>query len=486
MTTFPKLIMVVVAILILCVTLLPLKAVPQAGSHQLSKLDVVKLLKGQVSPHRVGQRAREQGIDFEVTPDVERELRQSGANNELIGTLRELAPKSGQIVVETSPQAEVYLDDEYAGRASAQGRLVIGNAKPGEHNMRVSLTGKKDFEQKLTVVATQSANVQAALLDSLASIQVQTSAGAEIFLDGSSRGSANPAGQLVVSDVTPGAHELRVVVQNKKDFRQSTTVLAGQQSTVDAMLADIEKPPAEAPKPVTRAGTTRVNPKDGLKYVWIPPGTFTMGCSPGDNLCGNDEKPTHQVTIMRGFWIGQTPVTVVAYKRFTRATGSKIPPAPKFNKGWMNENMPVVNVTWDNSQVYCAWTGGRLPTEAEWECAARAGSTDVRNEPLDEVAWYLNNSGGQTHDVAQKRANPFGLHDMLGNVREWVGDRYLYYQSGPVQDPQGATKGYTRVVRGGSWLSSPRFVRASYRDKLGQDNRYDDLGFRCADEVVNP
>jgi formylglycine-generating enzyme required for sulfatase activity len=111
-------------------------------------------------------------------------------------------------------------------------------------------------------------------------------------------------------------------------------------------------------------GTVKTNPKDGLKYVWIPPGTFTMGCSSGDTECANDEKPPHKVTITKGFWMGQTEVTVGAYKRFVRLTGRKMPPDP--NANWADDRLPVVSTDWNEAKVYCAWAGGRLPTEAEW------------------------------------------------------------------------------------------------------------------------
>jgi formylglycine-generating enzyme required for sulfatase activity len=234
----------------------------------------------------------------------------------------------------------------------------------------------------------------------------------------------------------------------------------------------------------------RLNPKDGLKYVWIPPGAFMMGCStaPEDRECDDDEKPPHQVTITRGFWIGQTPVTVGAYKRFAGATGREMPPAPSFNNGWTHENMPIVSVTWDEAQAYCGWMGGRLPTEAEWEYAARGGTTGARYGPIDEIAWYDGNSGRQTHDVAQKRPNGFGLCDMLGNVWEGVSDWYdqNYYQSSPAHDPHGPASGELRVLRGGSWYGDPRYVRVSGRD--GYYPTYRDIknGFRCGGEVGNP
>jgi len=147
--------------------------------------------------------------------------------------------------------------------------------------------------------------------------------------------------------------------------------------------------------------------------------------------------------------------------------------------------MPIVDVSWDDAHAYCGWMGGRLPTEAEWEYAARAGSTEARYGPIDEIAWYSDNSGGQTHDVRQKRANDLGLYDMLGNVWQWVNDWYdeKYYQSSSSQDPPGPTSGQLRVLRGGSWLDDPRTVRVSGRNGLNPAVRYLDLGFRFGGEA---
>jgi formylglycine-generating enzyme required for sulfatase activity len=175
----------------------------------------------------------------------------------------------------------------------------------------------------------------------------------------------------------------------------------------------------------------RADAKDGLKYVWIPPGTFKMGCSPRDNGCRGSEKPPHTVTLSKGFWIGQTEVTVAAYKRFAEATGHQMPYGPYFHGAWVNGNMPIVYVSWNDAHDYCTWAGGRLPTEAEWEYAGRGGNAEPHCGNLDEIAWSENNSGSHPHEVAQKRANGFGLYDTLGNVIEWVNDWYdqYYYQA---------------------------------------------------------
>jgi len=213
-------------------------------------------------------------------------------------------------------------------------------------------------------------------------------------------------------------------------------------------------PQVAAPRPPASSGPhvgdSKLNSRDGLKYMWIPPGTFMMGCSPGDDECLDDEKPSHEATISKGFWLGQTDVTQAAYQR---VMGSN------YFKG--GNLLPVDSVTWDKAQTYCATIGSRLPTEAEWEYAARAGSTAARYGNLDDIAWYSGNSEGKTHEVGQKQANAFGLYDMLGNVWQW-------------------TSGVT--LRGGSWNYDPRFVRVSYRVRNAPGYRYINNGFRCVGE----
>jgi formylglycine-generating enzyme required for sulfatase activity len=224
-----------------------------------------------------------------------------------------------------------------------------------------------------------------------------------------------------------------------------------------------------------RAGETHVNSKDGLTYVWIPPGTFTMGCSLGDKDCIADEKPVHEVTISKGFWMGQTPVTQEAYQRVIGSNPSNF-------KG---PRLPVEQVTWDQANSYCETVGMRLPTEAGWEYAARGGSTAARYGDLDKIAWYSGNSGRNTHEVGQQQANRFDLYDMLGNVWQWTADwyDYKYYKPSSATDPRGPSTGTQRVLRGGSWLSIPRLVRASDRNKNEPSVRNYRYGFRCAGEV---
>jgi sulfatase modifying factor 1 len=235
-------------------------------------------------------------------------------------------------------------------------------------------------------------------------------------------------------------------------------------------------------------GRVGENPKDGLQYVWIPPGDFMMGCPPGDTECFDQEKPPHHVKITKGFWIGQTEVTVAAYKRFAGGTGKAMPPTPDFNMDWNDEQMPIVNLSWDDAQAYCTWAGGRLPSEAEWEYAARAGSAEARYGPVDEVAWYYVNSDLRPHPVGGKRANGFGLYDVLGNVWEWVNDWYdeNYYQQSPSQDPRGPASGLQHVLRGGSWGGFSKYARLSERIRGFPGGRRGFNGFRCGGDVLKP
>ena len=216
--------------------------------------------------------------------------------------------------------------------------------------------------------------------------------------------------------------------------------------------------PVAAPPARPQTRDSKVNPKDGLTYVWIPPGRFMMGCSPGDMECFDDEKPAHEVAIPSGFWLGQTPVTQQAYQRVTGQN-------PSSYKG---ANLPVETVSWEEAQSYCQAIGGRLPTEAEWEYAARAGTTGARYGDLDQIAWYSGNSGNRTHEVGQKQPNAWGLFDMLGNVWQWAADWY--------------TEGQYRALRGGSWSNDPRSVRVSNRFRFEPGYRNYNFGFRCVGE----
>ena len=226
-----------------------------------------------------------------------------------------------------------------------------------------------------------------------------------------------------------------------------------------AMAANNTAPIVGSTAPVTPTERTTVNPKDGLTYVRIPAGRFTMGCSSGDSECFDDEKPPREVTIPNDLWVGQTLVTQAAYQRVIGET-------PSHFKG--DPQLPVETISPDEAKNYCRAVGMRLPTEAEWEYAARGGKTGARYGSLDDIAWYSANSGNKTHEVGQKAPNAYGLYDMLGNVSEWMSDWY---------------EGKYPSLRGGSFYYDPRYVRASYRNGFGYRATLNySVGVRCVGE----
>jgi formylglycine-generating enzyme len=233
----------------------------------------------------------------------------------------------------------------------------------------------------------------------------------------------------------------------------------------------------------------QANPNEA--YVRIEPGTFQMGATPGDTEPYPDEKPRHPVRITKGFWIGATPVTVADYKRFVgQRQQFKLPPAPDFNPDWGKPDHPIVNVTWDEAKAYCEWDAGRLPTEAEWEYAARGGKDGLKypwgNDITPENANYSGSKWHGTSPVRSYTPNAWGLYDMAGNVWEWVADWYdeRYYASSPSDDPRGPQSRTVRVLRGGSFVIYAWYLRAAYRNWDAPGDRLSYIGFRCVREVV--
>lgn len=279
---------------------------------------------------------------------------------------------------------------------------------------------------------------------------------------------------------------------------------------------------------VPAAGSVRTHPKTGMELVWIPAGEFVMGAVAGDADCIPNEKPAHPVTISRGFWLGRTEVTVDQFRKFVQATGFKTEAEKSggswvfFNGRWdqvpdafwrnthfpQTDNSPVVCVSFDDASAFCQWAGLRLPTEAEWEYAARGGHAgwtylwgNDRNplaggKPLVNIAdessrrklgWSTILPGyedgyPETSPAGVFPANGFGLFDMAGNVWEWCSDRYSgsYFEFSPKIDPKGPATGDEYVVRGGSWGSGLKYMRASFRDRNSPYINNSLTGFRCA------
>jgi formylglycine-generating enzyme required for sulfatase activity len=260
--------------------------------------------------------------------------------------------------------------------------------------------------------------------------------------------------------------------------------------------------------------------------VYLPKGKFVMGDDKGRGI-GN-EAPVHEVEL-GAFAIGKYPVTIGEYMRFVEATQSHYPEwleeGSKYhietgsddhyrNKdiGIENKDCPIVGISWEDAGAYCEWLSEQtheiyeLPTEAEWEYACRAGSkTDYcfGDDPklLTEYAWYSENSEGKLHAAGEKQPNEWGLHDMHGNVWEWVGDWYAEYSkqlqsddsdnssetsgnpSATLRNPSGPVEGSDRVIRGGGWVNDAGYCRSACRRRRGPAARDHGLGFRLSRKV---
>jgi formylglycine-generating enzyme required for sulfatase activity len=247
---------------------------------------------------------------------------------------------------------------------------------------------------------------------------------------------------------------------------------------VQQIIAEVAREAA----PTTPELAPHITNSIGMEFVLIAAGTFQMGAL--DNI--DDAQPVHQVTISQPFYLGKYAVTQGQWQAVTW-------PNPSQFKG--DRNRPVEQVSWEDAQEFIRQLnvkeGGaryRLPTEAEWEYACRAGSTTAYSfgddpRQLDAYGWYSRKSGGTPHPVGQLKPNAWGLYDMHGNVFEWVKDWYGEYTPEPVTDPQGPASGSRRVFRGGSWFDRASNCQSAYRIYAGPGDRRVDLGFRLLREA---
>jgi formylglycine-generating enzyme required for sulfatase activity len=279
--------------------------------------------------------------------------------------------------------------------------------------------------------------------------------------------------------------------------------------------------PAPTATPTINPGATRTRPTDGAEMVYVPAGEFLMGSTVADAKAAGDEKPQHTV-YLDAYWLDRTEVTNARYVQFMNALGGQ--PGTCGERGCIEtkledqhshvlcqderyevagsyvlcqggryevergfEDHPATEVTWYGAQAYCRWAGARLPTEAEWEKAARG--VDGRPYPWGDDAPNCDRAqyggcGGATLPVGTRPAgaSPYGALDMAGNVWEWVADWYdpAYYRSSPAQNPHGPASGEHKVFRGGSWGYLPKFIRTTDRASNSPTYAGFNLGFRCA------
>jgi formylglycine-generating enzyme required for sulfatase activity len=407
--------------------------------------------------------------------------------------------------VDTKPAgADVYVDDEHVGISSVQ----IDELTPGAHKIRISKQGYEDYEKQLLIRKGTPQFIQAELTSRpYGRLELDSDpSGAEVFIDDYVRGNT----PIAIEDLPAGT---RKVVIKKNGYEEKTLQVilkAGDDKTIDIQLKRIVQP-----QPRKKTSNTI-----GMAFVYIKPGTFTMGSPLNEPGRDNNEK-NHQVTLTKGFYMQTTEVTLAQWRAFTLDTTysseAETGGGAWFRRGdnwfqkkgryWDNpgfpqtEDNPVTCVSWNDVQSFINWLNRkernnyRLPTESEWEYACRAESMtaftngeilelNCGNDPhLNAMGWYCGNSSRKTHPVSKKRPNGFGLYDMHGNVWEWCHDWYGKYPSGSTINTTGPSKGTHKVMRGGAWGSDALACRSARRSKFWPGRAARGLGFRL---VMNP
>ncbi|MBI3450060.1 MAG: SUMF1/EgtB/PvdO family nonheme iron enzyme [Acidobacteria bacterium] len=411
---------------------------------------------------------------------------------------------TGSLAIESVPPgAAIDVDREWRGSAPK----TIPDLSVGSHVVKGELRHYQTAEQSARIDAGKTTRVTLTLVPSPGRLSVTSNpSGAAVSIDGN----PVPGGTTPwTGSVAPGVNH--DVVISKKGFvpeKRSARVESDGEQPVSAELRSEVVEPA-----------LRITGADGAAMVLVPAGEFLMGSGSSDGQAEADERPQHRVTL-NAFYIDRYEVTNGQYATFLKSARSHTACDPNETRGkdhtpdaatwnnaeWNGTRQPVVNVDWYDAAAYCGSVGKRLPTEAEWEKAARG--TDGRIYPwgndapgafpqgnfADESAkrkhsdWTIvsgyDDGFAETAPVGSfpRGASPYGAEDMAGNVWEWVRDWYDagYYAKSP--SPMGPSGGTSRVLRGGSWSNVPRYLRSAYRNSIDPAYRYFYIGFRCAQD----
>ena len=360
-----------------------------------------------------------------------------------------------------TPAVSLYVDKKSVGVAPWTGSL-----KEGMHLIEAKKEGYRSQQRTINLSQQQKLDV---VFTELTAIQGNLSVnykpfGADVYIDG------NKVGQTprVFNGLLVGNHKVEIKKDGYGTDSKTVNILEGQTANVIGTLSD-------------KPENIIVQVKNGIsiEMVRVEAGIFIMEATPEMKNPWDVEKPTHQVTLTNDYYIGKYEVTQALWQAIM---GNN----PSYFKG---DNLPVEQVSWNDCQEFISKlnkiTGRtfRLPTEAEWEYAARGGKESHSyqysgSNNLSDVAWYQDNSGNKTHAVGSKQANELGIYDMTGNVWEWCQDWFGSYSSSPQTNPTGAYGGSNRVNRGGSWFNTVRVCRSSYRFNNTPGYRNLNLGLR--------
>lgn len=398
-----------------------------------------------------------------------------------------LAARFAEITVQAPQGAVVTVDGDRKGSGTLSWRQGEGLC-----DIVVSMAGHRDARRQLEVVAGRAQTVQLTPQPIYGSASVDSDPmDAEIWIDGKQYGvTPNVVERLLV-----GSHTLVLKKSGCADLQQQFSVEEGKEASLSVKLPtgrsgdiivvrDLDITSAGAPLTMAfRDFNNQTFTVNGVQFtmVAVEGGTFTMGAtSEQGSDAWDDEKPAHKVTLS-DYYIGQTEVTQALWEAVMGGNPSRR----------VGDNLPVEQVSWNDCQVFIQklnqLTGKqfRLPTEAEWEYAARGGRKSrgykyAGGNNIGSVAWYDDNSGNEMHPVATKQANELGIYDMSGNVWEWCSDWYGDYTSSSQSDPQGPSSGSDRVGRGGGYGSIAGVCRVSCRNIYAPGCRFDFLGLRLS------
>lgn len=408
--------------------------------------------------------------------------------------LDKYAPKQQEVTVEDGQTANVSLtlDARFARITinSLDGAEIYSNGKllgkgrisedmmEGYYDLETRLNHHKSVTKQIQVVAGQSQDITLNPVPKYGSLDItSTPYNANITIDGKAYGKT----PMTVEQLLEGEHHVVLSLEGYKKETRDVRVNEKEYASLEVVF-NKETPAAQPNAPTSQDVKMFTVNGASFKMIRVEGGTFTMGSTPeqGD-YAPDSEKPTHRVTLS-SYYIGETEVTQKLWQAVMGSNPSRFKSAGK----------PVEQVSWDDCQIFIrklnslTGTKFRLPTEAEWEFAARGGNKSQgnkyagNNNALYKVAWFDSNSNWETHDVATKAANELGLYDMSGNVWEWCQDRYGSYSSRSQTNPTGPARGSNHVYRGGGWNGSSFLCRVSSRLDTSRDDGDSSLGLRLA------
>ncbi len=366
--------------------------------------------------------------------------------------------KTNKVKVELTsrpPGAKVYWKGRFLGKTW---RPLVHYCEEGEQAYTFVLAGhlKKDLALK---VSKPGPVVRDVVLEKPAGslmLQIQPK-GAKVSINGK---------ELVADEKTshplaPGMYTVKISAEGCEELKRVVVIKSHEKTTLKCVLK-------------------RKQMKDsiGIEFVWIPPGTFMMGALKSDKEARDNEFPRHRVTLTKGFWLGKYEVT---QEQWLKVMGRR-------RSHFKGRRRPVEKVSWDQAHDFCRRlslierTTYRLPSEAEWEYACRAGNAESRYLPVRSCAWTRENTKSRTMEVGKLKPNAFGLYDMLGNVYEWTKDKYGPYQARAQIDPVPFDVHHHCVARGGCWAWDETWARASARYRRGPKHTKSIIGIRVVRE----